>query len=96
MGFIIFLDIFTQKRRLRDYRREMGTRTEVEQESGLMGRSGRVVVAAVAINATNCLFKLFAWLYTGSNSMFSECIHSLADTINQLILAYGIHKSVQV
>ncbi|KAG8335130.1 hypothetical protein J6590_076076 [Homalodisca vitripennis] len=27
--------------------------------------------------------------------MFSECIHSLADTINQLILAYGIHKSVQ-
>lgn len=74
----------------------MGTRTEVEQESGLMGRSGRVVVAAVAINATNCLFKLFAWLYTGSNSMFSECIHSLADTINQLILAYGIHKSVQV
>jgi zinc transporter 9 len=28
--------------------------------------------------------------------MFSECIHSLADTVNQLILAYGIHKSVQV
>lgn len=28
--------------------------------------------------------------------MFSECIHSLADTINQLILAYGIHKSIQV
>nr|CAD7428338.1 unnamed protein product [Timema monikensis] len=38
---------------------------------------------------------LFAWLYTGSHSMFSECIHSLADTINQLILAFGIHKSVQ-
>lgn len=28
--------------------------------------------------------------------MFAECIHSLADTINQLILAYGIHKSTQV
>lgn len=28
--------------------------------------------------------------------MFSECIHSAADTCNQLILAYGIHKSVQV
>lgn len=27
--------------------------------------------------------------------MFAECIHSLADTINQLILAYGIHKSTQ-
>jgi len=47
-------------------------------------------------NGSNFLFKLFAWLYTGSHSMFSESIHSLADTINQLILAYGIHKSVQV
>lgn len=28
--------------------------------------------------------------------MFSECVHSAADTCNQLILAYGIHKSVQV
>lgn len=37
-----------------------------------------------------------AWVYTGSHSMFSECLHSLADTVNQLILAYGIHKSSQV
>lgn len=28
--------------------------------------------------------------------MFSECLHSLADTVNQLILAYGIQKSIQV
>lgn len=28
--------------------------------------------------------------------MFAESIHSLADTINQMILAYGIHKSTQV
>lgn len=41
------------------------------------------------------MFKFFAWLYTGSHSMFAECIHSLADTTNQLILAYGIHKSTQ-
>lgn len=47
-------------------------------------------------NATNCLFKFGAWLYTGSHSMFAETIHSLADTINQLILAYGIHKSTQI
>lgn len=90
-------NIFTVKRRLRDYRREMGRSAEVvEIEAGLMGRSGKVVVTAIAINATNCLFKLFAWLYTGSHSMFSECIHSLADTINQVILAFGIHKSVQI
>lgn len=46
-------------------------------------------------NASNFVFKLFAWLYTGSHSMFAECIHSFADTTNQLILAYGIHKSTQ-
>ncbi|XP_058456521.1 proton-coupled zinc antiporter SLC30A9, mitochondrial isoform X2 [Malaya genurostris] len=90
-------NIFTVKRRLRDYRREIGSRTNVvDSEPGLLGKSGRVVLTAVAINATNCVFKFGAWLYTGSHSMFAETIHSLADTINQLILAYGIHKSTQI
>ena len=89
---------FTMKRRLRDYRREMGSRTNrPEYESaGLMGNSGKVVLTAIGINATNFLFKTCAWIFTGSHSMFAECIHSLADTINQLILAYGIHKSTQI
>lgn len=93
---------FTMKRRLRDYRREMGSRTAApatgiaNEAGGLMGSSGKVVMTAVAINATNFLFKCFAWMYTGSHSMFAECIHSLADTVNQLILAYGIHKSTQI
>lgn len=47
-------------------------------------------------NAVNFVFKMFAWFYTGSHSMFAECIHSFADTTNQIILAYGIHKSTQV
>ena len=87
------------KRRLRDYRREIGSRTtSVESEralGGLFGSSGKVVMIAIAINGVNFIFKAGAWVYTGSHSMFAECIHSLADTINQLILAYGIHKSVQ-
>uniref|UniRef100_A0A182JQT3 Proton-coupled zinc antiporter SLC30A9, mitochondrial n=1 Tax=Anopheles christyi TaxID=43041 RepID=A0A182JQT3_9DIPT len=90
-------NIFTVKRRLRDYRREIGSRTNVvDSEPGLFGNSGKVVLTAIAINATNCVFKFGAWLYTGSHSMFAETIHSLADTINQLILAYGIHKSTQI
>ncbi|XP_037025097.1 zinc transporter 9-like isoform X3 [Bradysia coprophila] len=90
-------NIFTVKRRLRDYRREIGSRTGVTgSEEGLSGQSGKVVLTAIAINATNFVFKICAWLYTGSHSMFAESIHSLADTINQLILAYGIHKSVQI
>ncbi|CAK9825883.1 Zinc transporter 9 [Anthophora retusa] len=88
-------NIFTVKRRLRDYRREMGSKADFVEREGLFGRSGKVVLTAIAINASNFLFKLCAWLYTGSHSMFSECIHSAADTCNQLILAYGIHKSVQ-
>lgn len=89
---------FTMKRRLRDYRREMGSRTSATEPNteGLEGSSGKVVLTAIVINATNFLFKTFAWLYTGSHSMFAESIHSLADTMNQLILAYGIHKSTQL
>ncbi|XP_050447051.1 zinc transporter 9 [Cataglyphis hispanica] len=88
-------NVFTVKRRLRDYRREIGNKPEIIQKEGLFGRSGKVVLTAIGINASNFLCKLIAWLYTGSHSMFSECIHSAADTCNQLILAYGIHKSVQ-
>uniref|UniRef100_A0A336MRB3 Proton-coupled zinc antiporter SLC30A9, mitochondrial n=1 Tax=Culicoides sonorensis TaxID=179676 RepID=A0A336MRB3_CULSO len=89
-------NIFTVKRRLRDYRREIGSKTkEVDEETGLFGSSGKVVLTAVGINAANFIFKFGAWIYTGSHSMFAEAIHSLADTLNQLILAYGIHKSTQ-
>lgn len=34
-------------------------------------------------------------MYSGSHSMFAEVIHSLADLLNQLILAFGIYKSAQ-
>ncbi|XP_064648223.1 proton-coupled zinc antiporter SLC30A9, mitochondrial-like [Lineus longissimus] len=57
--------------------------------------SGRVVLYAVTINAANFFLKLVAWLYTGSHSMFSEAIHSAADTVNQMILAFGIHRSIK-
>ena len=63
------------------------------KESGITGDSGRVVLSAMAINLGNFGIKLGAWFYTGSSSMFSEAIHSLADTGNQAILAYGISKS---
>ncbi|XP_046821600.1 zinc transporter 9 isoform X3 [Vespa crabro] len=46
-------NIFTVKRRLRDYRREMGSKTETVETEGLFGRSGRVVLTAVVINNPN-------------------------------------------
>ncbi|XP_070069525.1 proton-coupled zinc antiporter SLC30A9, mitochondrial isoform X1 [Drosophila takahashii] len=89
-------DLFTVKRRLRDYRREMGSRTKVMLDNRKESeKSGQVVGIAIAINAANLLFKAGGWLYSGSHSMFAEVIHSLADLINQLILAFGIYKSSQ-
>ncbi|XP_055783163.1 proton-coupled zinc antiporter SLC30A9, mitochondrial [Salvelinus fontinalis] len=56
---------------------------------------GKVVMVAICINGLNFIFKLLAWVYTGSASMFSEAIHSLADTCNQALLAIGISQSVR-
>lgn len=88
--------IFQVKKVLREFQSQYsaGTETDAKKESIWHG-SGRVVLTAVVINASNFTFKLIAWCYTGSHSLFSEAIHSLADTCNQLILAYGIHKSIQ-
>ncbi|XP_017054303.1 zinc transporter 9 isoform X2 [Drosophila ficusphila] len=89
-------NLFTVKRRLRDYRREMGSRTKVMLDNRKESeKSGQVVATAIAINAANLLFKAGGWVYSGSHSMFAEVIHSLADLINQLILAFGIYKSSQ-
>ena len=50
VSFLLFVDIFTVKRRLRDYRREIGSRTNVvDSEPGLFGKSGKVVLTAIAM-----------------------------------------------
>ncbi|KAF3838676.1 hypothetical protein F7725_010444, partial [Dissostichus mawsoni] len=63
--------------------REKNVRKEVEREY------------QESNNGLNFIFKLLAWVYTGSASMFSEAIHSLADTCNQALLALGISQSVR-
>jgi len=55
--------------------------------------TGRVVAYAVAINTLNTGGKFLAWFFTGSSAMFSEAIHSLADTMNQVILGLGLYHS---
>lgn len=54
-----------------------------------------VSVMIICSNGLNFCFKLLAWIYTGSASMFSEAIHSLADTCNQVLLAVGIMQSAR-
>jgi zinc transporter 9 len=55
-----------------------------DQKEGLNSASGKVVLTAIGINSANCFFKGLAWTFTGSHVMFSEMIHSAADTMNQV------------
>jgi zinc transporter 9 len=86
--------ILNVKRILKDYRRLNDPAFQERDQS--LRDSGRVVWTAVMINATNFILKSMAWFHTGSHSLFAEAIHSLADTINQLILYFGIRKSIQL
>ncbi|XP_063613200.1 proton-coupled zinc antiporter SLC30A9, mitochondrial-like [Penaeus indicus] len=89
-------NIFNVKRIMKEYRRDQRSIPEPLTPGG-NGKdiSGNVVWTAVAINGANLVMKLGAWAFTGSHSLFAEALHSLADVTNQLILAYGIHKSKQ-
>ena len=53
------------------------------------------VYGAMAANLLIAVTKFAAALYTGSSSMMSEGIHSLADTGNQGLLLLGIHRSAK-
>ncbi|HYH23485.1 MAG TPA: cation diffusion facilitator family transporter [Azospirillum sp.] len=55
--------------------------------------STRVVMAALAGNALIALTKFIAAAFTGSSAMFSEAIHSVVDSGNQLLLLYGIRRA---
>jgi len=51
------------------------------------------IYAALAGNGIIAVIKFIASAYTGSSAMFSEAIHSIVDTGNQILLLYGIKRS---
>jgi cation diffusion facilitator family transporter len=55
--------------------------------------SARAVIAAFFANIGIAIMKFAAFLFTGSSSMLSEAIHSVADTGNQLLLMFGRHRA---
>ncbi|XP_029655426.1 zinc transporter 9-like [Octopus sinensis] len=57
--------------------------------------SGKVVSMAIIVNSFNFLFKSVAYIYCGSHSMFAEAVHSLVDTLNQILLAVGLHQAMK-
>ena len=59
----------------------------------MAGGSKKAVYAAIGANTAVAIAKLVGWGFTGSGSMLSEGIHSLADVGNQSLLAIGIKHS---
>jgi divalent metal cation (Fe/Co/Zn/Cd) transporter len=54
-----------------------------------------VVVAALGANALIAVSKFVAASITGSASMLSEALHSVADTTNQGLLLFGMRRARQ-
>jgi len=56
-------------------------------------RSKKAVIAALFGNFGIAVFKLVAALFSGSSSMLAESYHSMSDTLNQVLLLYGLKRS---
>ncbi len=61
----------------------------------MAGSSKKAIYAALVGNSLIAVTKFGAAAYTGSAAMFSEGIHSLVDTGNQVLLLFGLRQSIK-
>jgi cation diffusion facilitator family transporter len=59
----------------------------------MAGSSKKVIYAALVGNAIIAVAKFVMSAITGSSAMFSEGIHSVVDTGNQILLLYGLKQA---
>lgn len=53
------------------------------------------VLAAIIWNSTVTILKFIVFFISGSTAMFAEWVHTLADSMNQILLYIGIKKSTK-
>lgn len=58
-----------------------------------MAKNNKSIFSALIANVLIAVTKFVAGSFTNSSSMISEGIHSLVDTVNQLLLLYGLKRS---
>jgi cation diffusion facilitator family transporter len=58
-----------------------------------MATSNKSIYSALAANLLIAITKFTAGAFSNSAAMISEGIHSLVDTVNQLLLLYGLKRS---
>ena len=57
--------------------------------------SHKVVYVALGGNLMIAIAKFVAATISGSSAMLSEGVHSLVDTVNELLLLYGLHRAAK-
>lgn len=58
-----------------------------------MASSKKSIYGALVANLLIAITKFIAGIISGSGSMISEGIHSLVDTVNEVLLLFGLHRS---
>lgn len=58
-----------------------------------MIKDNKSIYSALVANVLIAITKFIAGAFTNSSSMISEGIHSMVDSINQILLLYGLNKS---
>lgn len=71
---------------------DTGKTTDTD-DSSRHNNAGAAVKAALAANVGVACAKFAAAAFTGSSSMFSESVHSVADCANEIVLMFGDHAS---